>query len=446
MWMADRAVVLNPVVLLFVLAPFQWITVTQAGGFDMRLPYLATLLGIGLGVLSPRTLTAGVQLIRRNAPWLLTYAMYLLILLVAVQASKAASMPIRQVFFLGGFVMVGAWLAASPRLDRLVRVAGGLGLASFFIGIEVIARGIGLSWFDAIQRFVTAGDLNFVIYGFFRAIFNAQADGGDAFVAASQKNMLAATLLLTLQMFRAGHARAGQPDRAGWMLTVLVVFVLLMLNSRTVLLLTGLSLCLVWALGTARGAGRRVAGVILQSMLAVALLTGLVAVLFSDSAAVQVVGERFSFEDASTSARYNQYVWALQRIETHFLTGSGYAELDGQPVHNLFLGAFMHAGLPAFLLVTASYLGLFAMWLSFVWRIALKPRFWVLPLRPEWVAALPVLPLFQVWVAGDAGHPGFVQWAAFGCFAGIVMANARAARRTVQMTWAPGRAGLRGIG
>jgi hypothetical protein len=46
-----------------------------------------------------------------------------------------------------------------------------------------------------------------------------------------------------------------------------------------------------------------------------------------------------------------------------------------------------------------------------------------LPMRAEWVAVMPLLPLFRVWVAGDAGHPDFASWIAIFAFVAVVHAN-----------------------
>ncbi len=423
---AERFPLLHPAVILFALLPFQWIVVGSVAGFTLKLPYLAVLAALPAALLVPRARGAALALAARHAHVLLPYLFYLLILLVALWGSKAQGMPIRQVFFIAGFVGVAAWLNAASDIGGVARRGGALAILCFLVATEVMARGIGLSWWTAVSRFVTAGDLNFVVYGFFRAIFNAPETGGEPAIAASAKNALAVVLLVALQMFRAGRA-PGRTDWAGMLLTALVFFVLLMLNTRSVLVVAILGLPLVALLSALRAAHHNPAALVLKATAAVLLATGAAMLATSGTALVDAVGGRFTFDDSSTGARFEQYAWAVERIERNFLTGSGYAEIDGQPVHNLFLGAFMHAGLAAFLLVLVFYAGLFLAWLGFMARIVVQPGAWVLPMRAEWVALLPTVPLFRMWIAGDAGHPALAEWIALGCFCGLVLANRRQA-------------------
>ena len=161
-------------------------------------------------------------------------------------------------------------------------------------------------------------------------------------------------------------------------------------------------------------------GAILAFVVAAAALTAL---FYTDNAMIAAIGERLAFEDDSAASRLDQYGWALQRIEGHLLLGGGYAELDGQPVHNLLLGALMHAGLAAFALVLAAYVSLLVFWVGFMRRLVTDPGWWVLPVRSEWIAALPLLPIVRVWLSGDAGHPGLAEWAALAAFFGVLQAN-----------------------
>ena len=92
-------------------------------------------------------------------------------------------------------------------------------------------------------------------------------------------------------------------------------------------------------------------------------------------------------------------------------------------MHNLFLGAWLHAGLIAFLLVLAFYFVILGTWIAFLFQITMRSDAWVLPLRAEWVAVLPLLPLFRVWVSGDAGHPEFSSWIALFAFFAITLVN-----------------------
>lgn len=436
----ERWPVLHPVTWFFAVLPFQWIA--AAGG--AKLPYLALLAGLSALFLAPRAINGATGVLNRAMLWLVPYAVYLMVLHVALHGSQGQGIALRQAFFLSGFVLVAAWLAASRDPARMVRWWGGAAILSFLAGSEWIARGLGLGWPEAVVRFVQSGDLNFVVYGFFREIFNATAGGAEANVAASQKNMVSATMLLGLILFRAGHA-GGDRDRLGLAMTVLVVALLIMLNTRTVLLSLALALVLIGLMGALRGRQLTLGAFLLRIFAALAASLALVLVFSSATALTDVLGARFAFDDYSSGARLQQYVWALQRIEQAFLTGSGYAELNGHPVHNLFLGAFMHAGVGAFLLVCFVYGVLLAAWWGFALRATVSTGYWVLPVRAEWVAVLPLQPMLRMWFSGDAGHNSLVEWTALGAFAGLVAANE--ARRSRLRRRAAHRAGdhLRGM-
>jgi len=149
-----------------------------------------------------------------------------------------------------------------------------------------------------------------------------------------------------------------------------------------------------------------------------------------------MIGERFSFADDSSGNRLGQYAWALARIEENPLWGSGLGTFKGQPVHNLFLGAWMHAGIFAFVLVVFAYLSIVVGWFLFVVRAVTQKGYWVLAVRAEWIAVLPIVPLFRVWISGDSGHPSFVEWTALFAFYSLILTNriAKADQRVLSVS------------
>ncbi|PWJ17550.1 hypothetical protein [Jannaschia seohaensis] len=418
----DRLVVVNPAILFMAFLPLQWIEVTRLGGFDIVLPYLAVLLAFAVIAVSDAHASRFVGLTREATPFLLPYVFYLLIIMVALKGSPAQGIPIRQVFFIGSGIAFGAMLIAGRDVGRVLRLSGLAAPVVFVVTTEIIARGLGTSWVEALTRFFTAGDLEFLTYSFFRDIFNAQFETDDLVITAAQKNAVAVALLIAMQLFAAGRV-PGERDRPGLLILGVFLVLLLMLNARSVLLAAMVSLLLAALIGALRA--RRI-GLFSAFAMAFATISGIVALAIiatSDSAIVETLRDRFTFSDHSTDARLGQYSWAMSRINDSLLLGSGYAELHGQPVHNLFLGAFMHSGLLAFLLVVAAYLSLFTFWLVFCARIVTRPGFWTLPIRPEWVAVLPLLPMFRVWVAGGAGHPALGEWMAIMAFAALLALN-----------------------
>ena len=412
----------HPLVWLLGLMPFIWIDLTHVGGFSVNLSYVPALAVLGVAAFVPAVQRGAVSVAHNFGAWILAYLIYLPILQIALAGSEAQGMPIRQVFFIAVSLVTAAWLAASGSRARIFRTGGALALVLVIVVMEVLARRVGLSWIDAITRFATSGDLNFVIYGFFRRIFNAMNTSNEVAVGAAAKNALAVAVFTAGILFRAGYQAHGR-DIIGMLVTALVLGLLVMLNTRSVLLMAFLSLPLVWLLSLARRGGISVIGLIGVGVAVCLALLGLAILFTSENALFLTLQERFSFNDASAGSRFEQLNWAFGRIETAIFTGSGYAEIGGHPVHNLFVGAWMHAGFTAFVLVVAFYSGLLLTWVGFLFQILSHPETWRLPMRAEWIAVLPIVPMFRVWLSGDAGHMNFVEWIAVGAFVGVIAAN-----------------------
>ena len=413
---------LHPVALCLAVMPFQWLSVAGSAEGKLKLPYLVILVLLLSVLINPRAIMGCVMVVRRTALILVPYGFYLLILILALYGSLGQMIPFRQVFFVAAFVALAGYLAILPRPGDLFRYGAGMSLFLFVVVIEVLARKSGLSWTTAIPYFLTTGDLDYVIYSFFRTVFNALNPDGETTVAAAAKNSLAVAVFVAGVLFRAGHAGPAQ-DRKGWAITLLALFFILMLNTRSVLLVALASLPLVSFLRLARGDAVSLAGVFAKSVLAITFASLVLLFLTSDSGLLDTLQRRFDFSDNSTGSRFQQYGWAMQNIEHNLLTGIGYAEIDGHPVHNLFLGAWMHAGIMAFLLVCVFYVGIIVAWLRFIAGLVRRPDHWILPVRSEWVAVLPMLPLFRVWLSGDAGHLFLGEWLALAAFFGALTAN-----------------------
>jgi O-antigen ligase len=420
---------LLPAAVFVVLAtlPFTWIHLARIGGFSMQLPYAtAALLGAVLLVFPRAFATALRTLCLTAAPWLITYALYLLLLALSLAGKDDGGMIVRQVFYTTcGFTLALGLIAlrGGPAVLRW----GGLGaIAGFLLVTEVLARGIGLSWIAVVERLAGTGDLEFVFYQFLRQVFQIlTAVGSEA--KASDKNIVAVALFCALLLFRAGYRGAGA-DRFGQVVTVLAIAVLVALNTRSVLLVAAVALPLAAWIGILRRGITSEREFIFKSVVMLSLAVPAIVVLSFDAAPVALIGDRFSFSDGSAGGRVAQYAFALEQIERSPFWGGGIAEYEGSSIHNLFLGGWMHGGLPAFLCLVFLYLGLCATFVHFAMKLVTDPSHWALPLRPEWVAVLPLVPLFRVWISGDAGHPSYAGWLTLFAYAGLRAANALAQR------------------
>lgn len=414
-----------------------WVPVTSLGGFDLRLPYLVALVLGGVLCLLPTQLATGLSsVLRMILPWLAAYVLYLMLLQMNLAGGSTKGMVFRQFFFLTCALTLAVGLVAAHADARILRQGGMLAIVSFFAFTEYLAHRIGLSWTGTLMHFLTTGDLGFVFYHFLREMFlMVVPEGVD--VPASNKNIVAVCMFTAMVLMRAGYTGKGA-DRIGGFVTAFTLLTLVVFNTRSVLLMAALGLPLAAWIGVLRRGVRSPGEFYVKTAMIVLGALVLVLILSVGSAAMDEVAARLSFEDQSTEGRFNQYSWAFSRIEQSPLIGSGLVEIKGQVVHNLFIGAWLHAGLVPFLLVVGAYLGLFLSWVLFVFRLVAAPGGWVLPVQVEWVAILPLLPLFRMWVAGDAGHPGFGEWIAFGAFFGLVAANRRARGRDALYVLQPG--------
>ena len=419
---AVRWVLPAALVLVIGALPMTWIHVASLGGFDLKVPYaLAIAFGLILW-LFPSALAVGLRHLPTSiAPWLLVYVFYLVVLSFGLAGGSGQGIVLRQVFFLSCGFIVALGIVATSGDGRVLRRSGMVAIAGFLVVTEFLAQQIGLGWAVVVKHFVSTGDLDFVFYHFLRELFQLVAAGGSE-AKASDKNVVAVAILIAVLLMRAGYQGLGN-DRFGRLITLLALFVLVILNTRSVLIMAALGLPLAAWVGTLRSGVSSTHEFIFKSAFYFGIMVAGFLLVSMDAGTVGLIGDRLSFSDDSSGKRVQQYAWALERIEAHPWFGSGMAEFKGQPVHNLFLGAWMHAGILAFALVIISYLIVVVGWIVFLLRIAIQPNYWVLPTRPEWIAILPTLPLFRVWIAGDAGHPSFVEWMALFIFFAMIQAN-----------------------
>lgn len=411
----------NPLTLVLASLCVEWFVVAEAGPFTIKLPYLALFLLTAYAATSFRRISACLLFARQNAAWIVPFILYLLLLGAALYGSPGQNTVPRQFVYLVGCVAFGGCLAAAHDIKPIFRVGAGVAVALFIGVVEITARKLGLSWFDAIRQFVGSGDLHYVVYTFLNTVFNSTDPSGDVNIVTSEKNAIAVCILVVGLIFRSASSKPSR-DLLG-MIHMSVVFVLLvMLNTRSVIIAAGMGVLLAIGL---RLVARPGSGAALLGLKALCAVLAIVLVIeFSDSTPVtDLMSDRFAFEDTSAAARLEQYSVAIDRIEHHPWTGSGFYEVGGYPVHNLFLSSWMNAGIAALFTVLCFYLVLIARWLSFLWMLVKRPERWVLPLAPEWIATLPICPLFRVWISGGGGNLFLGEWMALAAFLGIMLAN-----------------------
>src|SRR5215203_577928 len=327
----------------------QWVVVGTVAGQTIKLPYVGLAAILLYALINRRIMAASWLFVRQNAAWLAPFAIYLAVLWIALYGSKSADTALKQAFYMSAAIALAGAVAVVPRISRYLRLGAALGLTVFVVFVELLARKLGLSWLDAIRAFALHGDLQFVVFSFFRPIFNS-VDNGDVTFVASLKNSVAVCVFVCAFVFRAASPRPSR-DVAGIAVFGAAIMLLLLLNTRSVIIVTALSVLVAMALGAVAGTGGRRSALAAKAAGAVAALVLVIGLGNPESPVSTAMGARYSFEDASAAARTEQATVAFERIRNHPLAGSGYYEVDNEPIHNLFLSAWMEAGLPAFLLV-----------------------------------------------------------------------------------------------
>lgn len=362
-------------------------------------------------------------------PWVLPYLFHLVLLTPALVGTGRVSMLNRQIFYIAGFFAVAGFCLGSRSPAVVLRRGAILGILSFFLLIEYSAQQMGKSLTTAISGFLASGNMKALLAGFFRPVFNALEPPGEMAVTSALTNTVGGGLLILALCFRAGFRRERR-DLVGSSVMLLTVLFLLFMNARSTVLAALGAMLLAFVVRVLRRRGIALGDLVFWGV-ATTFAVGFVyvAALYGKSI-IDTVVTAFTFNDDSTEGRLNQFAWAVGLIEHAPVGGSGYIPTpSGRAIHNLFLSAWAYGGLFNFVLVVLFYGGLLWAWVRWLGLITTRHEYWTLDLRPEWVAALPILPLLRVWLSGDAGHLPFSEWVALGIFSGLVIRNEFAAGR-----------------
>ena len=164
--------------------------------------------------------------------------------------------------------------------------------------------------------------------------------------------------------------------------------------------------------------------------LLVAMVAGLVVslVLIKGEAITDLMFQRFVEDTQSYKSRLSVYNFAIEQIEAGLWFGSGFLpQKFGINVHNIFLAAWAQAGIFAFWCALSFWLLLSVRALRVMFSRAAAQSQWRLPVGPEWVAALMVMPLFRVLLSGDSGNLNLPEWISIGGFMGLLLLSERSA-------------------
>jgi hypothetical protein len=409
--------------LCFSLMGIYWLQVIQFGGFSLKAFHIGMLCVIAVTFVSFYGVPSILRVVRYCSPWLFAYFAYMIFLLPAVVGRSGFGLWFRQAFFVTSFLCVAAYFSRAPSPAGKLRCGALCGIVLFLFFTEYSARQISKSLIFAVVDFLGSGNFQALIFKFFRPVFNSLEDTTELAFGASLTNSIAGALLVLSVCFRIGYRGPGT-DLLGSVITVSILFLAVLLNARSVVLAALASILIAFTIRlVARGSVSLteilywiIGLLVLVSVAFVAALQG--------TSAVDSIATAFQFADNSAESRVEQYRWALALIEEKPLWGHGYLVADsGLPIHNLFLSSWAYVGFVGFALILVFYVGLLYAWLRWMYIATMRIGYWVLPLRLEWVAVLPVLPLLRVWISGAGGHVASAEWIALAVFIGLVIHN-----------------------
>jgi hypothetical protein len=410
--------------LCFSFMSIYWIRIVQIGKFSVETYHVGLLCIIIATCASLYSPAAIFRVVTYCAPWFIAFLAYLVVLIAAVAGTKATGLITKQALFIVGFVCIAAFFLRTPKPARLLRLGALCGLAFYILVTEYSAHKIGKSLFSAIIDFLASGSFQALIFKFFRPVFNSFAnDPNDPDFSAALTNSIAIAVFVLSVAFRIGHSRRGV-DIVGSAVTVAVLFLSLLLNCRSVLLAGVASVAIAFGIRLIAARAVSLTELLYWCLILIAFVGFASVVALHGTSALESVSSVFEFTDDSAASRVNQYTWALGLINEQLFWGHGYVETEGGlPIHDLFLSSWTYVGFIGFALVLVFYIGLVYAWLRWLYFAIIRQNYWVLGARLEWVAVLPVLPLFRMWISGAGGLPAQGEWVALGLFVGLVMRN-----------------------
>lgn len=408
-----------------------WPKLIHAGGSSVQPLHVGILLLIATSLITPKTLQSTVRMGAYCAPWLLAFLAYLLLFAFAAAGTAAMSKVPRQLLGVAGFLCIAGFCLRAADPARSLRRGALFGLLAFLALTEYSAWQIGKSLMTSVLDFLATGNIKTLIYKFFRPVFNAM-ESVDVSIKAAATNAIGTSIFVLAVCYRIGF-RKPSFDLTGTAITLLAVFLLILLNARSVVVAAVLSMLLASLLGLTVRRGVSLTGILFVSVGLMLLAAFALVMAVRGESVVNAVATSFAFDDPSTESRLTQYQWAFSLIEESVLFGHGFLFTEsGNAIHNLFLSAWAYVGLHGFLLALIFYLGIMASWVRWMYLVVSKRSYWALTLRAEWVAVLPILPLFRVWLSGDGGFLAFGEWIALAVFFGLVARNESVLRRQVR--------------
>jgi hypothetical protein len=441
-----------PVVLALMVVPIIWPSLLRVGPVTLEPYHIALLALVGATVLQPRYLLMTFNIIKDNIVFFAAFAVYVLFLSLSythsLESSALKALIFKQLAFIVFATCVAARVAAMPNAGLTLYVGGIASLVSLFVIMEISARAGNVGLFDALVSFGKTGDYKAWVYKFLKpalGAFSQQTVGSTIDFAASRKNNVASGILVCFVCYIVGQKYRSSIMNANIVhYAIISIFTasMIMMLSRSVILSFVLALVPIIAVKIIKGRDPLVLAGVFAAATSVMLVY-----LIVPQGIIDGLEARFFEDTTSFESRLSSYSEAFHVIENNIIFGIGLGEeIDEHTVHNIFLYAWLQAGVFAFLAAFVFWSALFFRVVRHLWQLLMENR-WTserdITLH-AWIAAIPIMALLRVWVSGG-GNLNFAAWFSIGVFLGLLYRHDGEQVATEPVVVAGGRPSVPGL-
>lgn len=356
--------------------PMRWVPIISAGGLVLEVPNAVSAV---FALILPFAILISRRMWRIHLLFGLLVLWSLLYFLSMTVHNTPLGIPIMrqevmQTAF--GWTLALAIAHSNIPLSRigfwgLICLGGLVYVSSLMVGVDIISE---------VLNYIFTGDRNRFLYRALRPIFNAFVGGSSdvTYVASLMNDLAMSIVMLVILVFLADGREPGK-SRAPVNLFALgcMAFAFLLFSTSAIIVILLVAMVFGYRLLGRASDFQKVAIPLLALMAAIVVAGPL----------DDFIGSNLAEDGNSRGARLGQYAEAMDRISENMLTGDGYFEHDGFPVHNWPLFSWSTAGYVPFLIVIGVYLMSFygaAKGITFLKRgdgLYLLPLFMILLVR-----------------------------------------------------------------
>lgn len=383
----------------FALGPLQWITLLDVG-LSLKPMHPPFFLAAAIGWFRFSRGQVSVELIKAVMPFILIYTAYLSVLLLSVMWGGTLTFTFKYlVYFMCALGFM--FLLSTYEDDALMSLLfwSGVSASLFFIGIAAItlaAKGVNL--LDVIGRALINGNPQLLQFMVFRNLFNNpdSLDGNTVGVALRHTSL---GFVYIGFLLAAATARRSFWSWAGLFIAGSIIL-LSVSRSLTITIMLAFSPLLF-------GLTRKYPSTTMFSLLGVAVALLILPTYVDFNGVTQIIDERFS--SLGEDGRISMYDIAMGLINERPILGYGsgyYHDYGGHKqhqVHNLFLGAWIQAGIPCLLLAISYTLFLITLYIK-------RLSYYIGEPAKICLLGILVLPLFRTQISGSAGNYNLPEW------------------------------------